>query len=218
GYTAAQDTVYEVVSRQDVVSLSATMLRRRWRSSASLTLGAEHVSERFVVQDAPELRLVDDRDRLVGAFARVAFSNARLYPFSISREDGVTLALGGRHRWDVSPSEVIDRSYNEASAWTAAYKAIPAFGFANHVLAARASGIWRDGPGARLVDLGGSSGSSLGVPGGAIGSSALFLPVRGFPSGARAGTRAWSASLEYRLPLALIGRGARLLPFYLDRL
>ena len=211
-------TLGDVVSREDVVSLSATLLRRRWRTAASLTLGAEHVQERFFIEDEPDLRLTDDYDRLVGAFARASFGNARLYPYSISHEDGVSLTLSARRRWDTDPSEILDRSYNEATAWGAAYKAIPAFGFANHVLALRASAVWRDGPGASLVELGGASGGALDVGVATVGGSALFLPVRGFPKEVRLGTRAWSASLEYRLPIALINRGARLLPFYLDRL
>lgn len=211
-------TLGDVVSREDVVSLSATVLRRRWRTAASLTLGAEFVDERFSIEDAPGLRLTDDHDRLVGAFARASFGNARLYPFSISREDGVSLTLSARRRWDTDPSDVADRSYNEATAWGAAYKAIPAFGFANHVLALRASAVWRDGPGASLVDIGGASGTALDLGVGTVGGPSLFLPVRGFRDEIRHGTRAWSASLEYRLPIALIGRGSRLLPFYLDRL
>src|SRR5690606_14159607 len=210
-------TLGDVVSREDVVSLSTTVLRRRWRTAASFTLGAEYVDERFSIEDAADLRLVADHDRLFGVFARTSFGNARLYPFSISREDGVSLVLSARRRWDTDPSEVADRSYNEATAWGAAYKAIPAFGFANHVLAVRASAVWRDGPGVSLVELGGASGTALDVGAGTIGGPGLFLPVRGFPDEVRLGTRAWSASVEYRLPIALIHRGARLLPFYLDR-
>lgn len=211
-------TLGDVVSREDVVSLSATVLRRRWRTAASFTLGAEYVDERFSIEDARGLRLIDDHDRLFGAFARASFGNARLYPFSISREDGVSLALSARRRWDTDPSVIADRSYNEATAWGAAYKAIPAFGFANHVLALRASAVWRDGPGASLVDIGGASGAALDVGAGTVGGAGIFLPVRGFPEEVRLGTRAWTASVEYRLPIALIHRGARLLPFYLDRL
>jgi hypothetical protein len=219
GYVVLPDTsLAEVHSREDVVALSATLVRPRWRTASSLTLGAEHVDERFILQDAPGVRLSDDRDRLRGLFARAAFSNTRLYPFSISREDGITLSVGARRRWDANPSGNIDRSYSEATAWAAGYKAIRVFGFANHVLALRASGVLRDGPGAPLVEVGGATGSTLSTGIGSIGSAELFLPVRGFPEDVRAGTRAWSASAEYRLPIALIGRGARLLPLYLDRL
>ncbi|MGH7445626.1 MAG: hypothetical protein ACREKM_12145, partial [Longimicrobiales bacterium] len=45
----------------------------------------------------------------------------------------------------------------------------------------------------------------------------LLLPVRGFARGVRAGTRAWTATAEYRFPLALVGRGIRVLPLFLDR-
>ena len=41
--------------------------------------------------------------------------------------------------------------------------------------------------------------------------------MRGFSRGVRAGTRAWSATAEYRLPIAMVGRGVRVLPFFLDR-
>ncbi|HEY8468445.1 MAG TPA: hypothetical protein VIL18_02325, partial [Longimicrobiales bacterium] len=219
GYVVLQDSsLREVHSREDVIAVSATLARQRWRSASSLTLGAEHVDERFLVQDAPGVRLTDDRDRLFGVFAGVAFNNARFYPFSISREDGVTLSIGARRRWDTNPSSAIDRSYDEATAWIAGYKAARVFGFANHVFAVRASGVVRDGPAAPLVDVGGASGSTVSTGIGSIGSEGLFLPVRGFPEGVRAGTRAWSASIEYRLPIALIGRGAGLRPFYLDRL
>jgi hemolysin activation/secretion protein len=42
--------------------------------------------------------------------------------------------------------------------------------------------------------------------------------VRGFPASARRGTRAWRASAELRLPLALLTSRPRPLPLYLDRL
>ena len=219
GYVALQDRApAEVHSREDVISLSSTLTRQRWRTASSFTLGAEHVDERFFVQDAPGVRLVDERDRLFGLFARAAFNNARSYPFSISREDGITLSIGARRRWDRNPSNSVDRTYDEATAWVAGYKAARVFGFANHVFAVRASGVVRDGPGAPLVDVGGTSGSTLSTGIGDIGSTGSFLPVRGFEEGVRVGTRAWSASIEYRLPIALIGRGSRLRPFYLDRL
>jgi hypothetical protein len=41
--------------------------------------------------------------------------------------------------------------------------------------------------------------------------------VRGFDAAATYGTRAATASLEYRAPLVLTARGIGLLPFFLDR-
>ncbi|MBI4543715.1 MAG: hypothetical protein HY703_00790, partial [Gemmatimonadetes bacterium] len=151
--------------------------------------------------------------------ARLAYATARSHAFSISREDGISLALGGRRRWDLEPSATHDRSYSEVSAWGAAYHAIRLFGFADHVIALRASSIWRNGAGASPADIGGAPGAALPLPaGGSIGSGSVFLPVRSFLEGDRAGTRAWTASLEYRLPIALVGRGVRLWPLFLDRL
>ncbi|HEX8394142.1 MAG TPA: hypothetical protein VF665_17495, partial [Longimicrobium sp.] len=43
------------------------------------------------------------------------------------------------------------------------------------------------------------------------------FPLRGYPSGAQLGDRAVAGSVEYRFPLALVERGVRLIPAYLDR-
>ena len=45
----------------------------------------------------------------------------------------------------------------------------------------------------------------------------MSVGVRGFPSASTYGTRAATASLEYRAPLVLASRGFGLLPFFLDR-
>ena len=41
--------------------------------------------------------------------------------------------------------------------------------------------------------------------------------MRGFDIGERAGFQTWSGSVEWRAPLALIGRGYRLWPVFIDR-
>jgi outer membrane protein assembly factor BamA len=99
-----------------------------------------------------------------------------------------------------------------------AYKALGLPGFANHLLAARVGARWRQGPGATAFGIGGSSGATLDLGIGALGSGYHLLPVRGFERDLRSGTRGWSASLEYRFPLALIERGAGLTPIFLDKL
>jgi outer membrane protein assembly factor BamA len=57
----------------------------------------------------------------------------------------------------------------------------------------------------------GVSGFSL------VGGAPLFFPVRGYGEAARFGRRAWTASLEYRFPLALVNRGLGAWPLHLDR-
>jgi outer membrane protein assembly factor BamA len=85
------------------------------------------------------------------------------------------------------------------------------------VLALRISGLLRDGAGASISSIGGS-GAGFRVPGIAydFGESATLLPVRGFRRGERAGSNAWTASLEYRAPIALIDAALR--PFFFDRI
>jgi hemolysin activation/secretion protein len=55
-----------------------------------------------------------------------------------------------------------------------------------------------------------SFGQSLGV--------SRTFPVRGYPNGTLAGPRAATGSIEYRLPLALIGRALGHLPIGADKL
>ena len=75
----------------------------------------------------------------------------------------------------------------------------------------------RGGPGAEPEDIGGASGQSASFGLFSAGTPGIFLPVRGYPEGIRSGTRAWTASLEYRLPIALVGRGWGTSAWYLDR-
>ncbi len=53
---------------------------------------------------------------------------------------------------------------------------------------------------------------------GLFGGSSLLFPVRGYPEESRFGRYAWSASAEYRVPLAIVNRGMGLFPLFLDRL
>ena len=67
-----------------------------------------------------------------------------------------------------------------------------------------------------LSDLGGVSEGTLDLDLITLGGGRL-LPLRGFPSGVRSGTRAWSAGLEWRMPLFLVERGINALPLFLER-
>jgi hypothetical protein len=65
--------------------------------------------------------------------------------------------------------------------------------------------------------VGGVSATSVGLlPGVTLGQRRTF-GVRGFPAGALAGSRAATATAEYRAPLAYITRGHPFLPVFLDR-
>ena len=188
----------ESVRREDNVSLRATFLRPRWRSNLAFTVGVEGVGVR---RDSTE-RVIDVEDKLIGIIAGAAFGNARRPPFSISPEDGLRASITARRRFDIEPV-FRDATYTELTGVVSGYSSVHAFGFAHHVIAARLSALHRSGLGVGPTDVGG--------PGD-------FLPVRGFDDGDRIGFDAWSASLEYRLPIAMIGRGFGVAPFFVDRI
>ena len=65
---------------------------------------------------------------------------------------------------------------------------------------------------------GGVSGGTLEiVPTVVIGDSRRTFFVRGFEGNAQVGVRAAAASVEYRAPLALVGRGIRFLPVFFQK-
>lgn len=209
--------------REDEVRLSATLIRQRYRSVAELTVGAEGSSRERTLRGADQYQLLGPTDRLLGAVAQVGFANYRTQPFSIGPEDGIALTLLGRRRWDPEPfrdssGRVFDRGYDEVSGQLKAYRALDLPGYAQHAIAARLGARWRQGPGAAAFGVGGAPGATLDFGLGTIGGGAGFLPVRGFDTDERSGTRAWSGSLEYRFPIALIGRGPGLVPIFLERL
>ena len=90
-----------------------------------------------------------------------------------------------------------------------------------HVLAFQVTGGMAGGPGADAFwyDVGGAAGQVEPITGlGLFGGRRLFFPVRGFEDGDRSGSRAWTASAEWRFPLVWAHRGWGLLPLHLDRM
>jgi Tol biopolymer transport system component len=215
--------------REDAASATLGLSRARWRAITGLNATGELVRRSRYLYNVPDsLRLRDPDDDLLGIRVLGFFSNAATPPLALGRENGITLQLAARRRWEREPRTttidgrdvVIDASYSELTSWNAAYLAFPWAGFARHVLAARASGLYRHGPGGGLSNIGGPSSTGLTVPGipGTIAGASTLLPVRGFDRGVRHGDRAWTASAEYRFPIALLTRSLRPLPVYLDRL
>jgi hypothetical protein len=191
--------------REDVLSLGVRLRRPRFRSNAALRIGGELVNRRRELPGTPALRLADERDELFGITAGASYARFRLPAFAISQQDGFIVALNARHRWDrAATTGQLDAGYSEATAFATAYRSFELVGFARHVLAARGSGIWRGGAAAPLTSIGGVTGER-------------FLAVRGYSVGARSGNTGWTASGEYRVPVALVGRGPGLVPVFLDR-
>lgn len=214
-----QDTslVRPVVEREDVLTGRLSFIRQRTRSSLAVRFGGELVRRSRTIEDGFGAALADPTDDFAGVITSIGLATSRAQPFSISREDGISLAVTGRRRWDRSP-DVRDATYTEITTSNALYQSLDLPGFARHVIGVRASGLHRTGSGAAPSSIGGASGILLAAPIDlGLGPGTLLLPVRGFPRGIRAGTSAWTASAEYRFPIAAVGRGVKLLPLFLDR-
>jgi Tol biopolymer transport system component len=221
GFVRLPDSTFtSVLEREDALAVFANFPVRRWRNSANFSLGGvwERASRGLLA--APDsVRLRDARDDLFSVVGRVGFANYRTHELSISREDGISVAMSGRVTREKDPVPDFPRDYEEVSGSANAYKALPLGGFARPVIALRASGLRRFNEGASPTSIGGESGSVYDLLGlFELGDGGLLLPVRGFERGVRAGTRAWTASAELRVPVAIPGRRLPLTPFYFDRI
>jgi len=155
--------------------------------------------------------------------ALASFSTARGRPLSISAEEGMGVVLQGRTRreWSLPDSLAdrlgVDRSLEDVLVSARAFLPLREFGLDRHVLAARVTVGGARGPGADRFhfDLGGSG--PLTNPLFGIGTSSLGFPVRGYDRGERRGRYAWSATTEWRFPIAQVNRGVGLSPVFLDR-
>jgi hypothetical protein len=197
----------------------ATLLERErsaavtagWRwpgtwSTRSASLGMDWVKrERVLSSDDLEKRFgerIPERPPEVGVVGSAAYSTARAAPYSISRDQGVSVAgsLAARRQTRSAPGAEGARGYVRGIGRTRAYAPLAWGGFARHSLAFR-------------LDAGAEAGS--GSPGLEVGAGSF--PVRGYESGEQRGNRALAAGAEYRAPLLLVERGVRLLPFNLER-
>ncbi|HTI64293.1 MAG TPA: hypothetical protein VL524_12280, partial [Gemmatimonadaceae bacterium] len=200
----------------------ATWLRRRSRTSLSLTGGAgiEHRSH-ATTANVPLSSL--DTTGLLGTptfpslIAGAGFANYQRPPFSISPEDGVQLNTTIRERLRSGVAARGPASLS-AVASASAYKSLDLPGFAHHVIALRGAAGYADDRASGYFTVGGVSGSTFQIiPGYVIGEGRKTFPVRGFEDGSLVGTRALVGSAEYRIPLLLTGRAPGTLPFFLDR-
>ena len=192
--------IFGSFEREDRLGLSMTLRRRRWRASHALTLGVEGAVFNREVLGPASFR--DPKDKLVGVVAGYGFASYRAPALATSPEDGVRGNLVVRRRFELDPA-IRDASYTELQASGAAYKNVGGRRFAHDVVALRVSALHRPNIGRGPSDVGGVVD---------------FLPVRGFDGNERIGFTGWSSSLEYRMPLALIGRGYRLRPLFIDRM
>jgi hypothetical protein len=202
--------------------VSATFFRPRYRTSASLSVGAGVQRRHFAVvppafrstlSPAAQRALTDST--YPRAFVGGSWANTYRTAYGISPEEGITLNGRVEQRWGRGASASASRTYVGA---VTGYKSLDLPGFARHVLAVRAAGGLADRNATSTLEVGGVSGGTLTVlPGYAIGTGPEVFPVRGFGDASLEGTRAVATSVEYRAPLLIPGRGLGLLPFFVDR-
>ena len=206
-----------VSEREDHAALGATLEARRWRSFARIRLAAEYRGDGYVADPAQPLASVCvgcvTRDE-VGGSATLNLGHLVSAPLAIAPDHGTLLtAVARRREQQGSP-----RWTNELLGRLLWYARAPGVGgFAHSVLALRAAAGGRAGPGAETFGVGGVSSGvfSLGL-GPTLGGS-RFFPVRGYAGSSVNGRRAATVSLEYRVPLALVGQALGHLPVGADR-
>ncbi|WP_420129422.1 hypothetical protein [Longimicrobium sp.] len=214
-----------LLERERSVSVVATFPRPRFRSYSWLSVGLNLRQRRFSWDDAEQAAgaLPPELAPDLGAVLTVGRSTARGFDFSISQEEGWTnsLTVEGRRYTRALGDQTEPPGYIRVAGRSQRYDAFGRGGlFARPVLAMRvlaAADVGSRSPG---FFVGGLSGGGIGLPlstGLGIGGE-LDFPVRGYAEGAQVGDRAISGSVEYRQPIALVERGYKLVPAFLDRL
>jgi len=198
-------------------ALGASFVTRRWRSLASVRLAAE--LERFDYATIPDTALAAvcpgcEAQSLVGGSLTLTLTRLVNGALSISPEDGVAWSATYRRREEPGTS----RWSNELRSRLALYARVPGLGgFAHHVLALRLLVGGTNGPLGTLFRVGGVAPQGVNVFFAPTLSATRAFPLRGYASGELRGERAAAGSVEYRLPLALLGRAVGHLPVGIDR-
>jgi hypothetical protein len=212
---AARFTLSELWQR---AALGASFVAQRWRSFASVRVAAELERTHFATTPDTSLAAVCvgcETQDLVGGSVTLALSRLVTGPLAVSPENGFLASLTYRRRQETATARWSD----ELRGRLALYARVPGLGgFAHHVLAVRLAAGGTSGPLGPMYNIGGVSSGTVGVGfGQSLGVSRTF-PVRGYPNGTLSGRRAATGSIEYRLPLALIGRALGHLPIGADKL
>ena len=212
-----------LLERERSAALVGTWLRPRFRSFMWVSTGVSVRRLHYFLADpqaAPDVR-VPERVPEVGAAVTLGRSTIRAYEFSVSQEEGwlTAVTLEGRRFTRPLGDATEAQGYIRVAGRSEAFRPLRGWGFARHVLGARvvaAADVGSRSPGFSVGGLArggvaGPLGTGLGIGG------ELDMPVRGYREGTQRGDRAVAASVEYRFPIALVERGYRLLPFFLDR-
>jgi len=202
----------------EYAALGASFVGRRWRSAASVRVAAE--LERTSFATLPDTALATlcpacATHNLVGGAVTLTLSHLVLGALSVSPERGVAWSVTYRRRDEPSSS----RWSNELRSRLAWYVRAPGpGGFAHSVLAVRVAAGGSSGPLGTLFRVGGVAPQGVSVYFAPSLSATRAFPIRGYRAGELAGERAAVGSVEYRVPLALVGRALGHLPVGVDKL
>ncbi len=203
-------------------SATATWTRQRVRSSLSVSGGVGLEQRSYLSVPGGLIPRIDTAGTYDPAFfPRVeldaGFATYRSPSFSISPEDGVSMAVSVRERFKSGFAASGGPSLSTVAS-TSAFKSLDLPGFSHHVLALRGAVGWADARADGYYEVGGTSGSAFEIiPGYTVGEGRETFGVRGFEPGSLIGIRALSASAEYRVPLLLDRLSLGVLPFFLQR-
>lgn len=210
-----------LLERERAASLVATWTMPRFRSFRWVSLGVGTRDRDYSVAGGASESLAPPIPAEVGGAATLGVSRTRAYEYSISQERGWVAAATAEGRRYVQPigDEAEPRGYLRFSGRSHGYQPLALGGFSRHALAVRLQGGGVTGQRPPLFHVGGIGSDPIGYPLSTFVSigSAVDLPLRGYDSGVQSGDRAVAGSAEYRFPVALVERGYRLVPVYLDR-
>jgi len=198
---------YDFFERETSLSLSAIVPINRIESGTSLTLGYEWQDKESFVPllngQYPGVDIFEGKSN--NAFAGIAYSSERKYPYSISREEGWSSSVLYK---EYSPSLGSDFTMKKWLIDYSAYIPFPLTSRKRHdVISFRMRGgaLSGDDIYQEKFHLGGAPGASE-------------FPLRGYPSRFIFGNNIATATLEYRMPVYYILRGWNTKPFFWDRL
>ncbi len=206
--------------------LSASLVRPRARTFASLSFGADLESRTYSTDPDSLLAVLSESfgstRRYPSLFTSASWANTRRPSLSISREDGIAISATLRQRWQSNDFASPERNANASTSIVgvaALYKSLDFPGFAHHVVAVRAAGGYASAGAISSFSVGGLSGGSLDALGGlAVGGARRTFGVRGFPPSAEQGIRALAGTVEYRAPIAAPSRRVPFIPLLFDRI
>ncbi|MQA31220.1 MAG: hypothetical protein GEU82_15535 [Luteitalea sp.] len=190
--------------RADDIEGGVLLPFRQVRATHRLAASILRITDRYTFADRLESRT---RHAVRGGWAT---STARMFGYSVSQEDGVSVGVTAEHAGFGSAES------SRATTITADARAYLGGAAPHHVLALRAAGGFSLGRqnGGRTFHLGGSRASRDVVD---FGRQAISL-LRGFPSDAFAGTRVALLNGDYRFPIARPQRGIGTFPLMLHSL